>query len=1285
MSMFGIISMLHAQTDMTSYIVNPDFEEDPHTNGWTRTGFGPNSGSFSLKHGNTFVEMWGGHGSTLSDASIYQIVDELPPGTYTVTVAAHNIQQGNNDSPEKGAFVFAGESRTEFGAAGDYSATCLSYDGTLRIGVVLEGCTGNWVALDNFRLSMKEVASDLRPYIQPLVDEANKLDQHNSSSERNEMIAARDALLKYLTDTSLNDGISAAFVRLKNAIKAYSFSIASETNPYDMTEKIINPSFEGSSGGWTATNMSVQGNEGHGSLKVGSRYMEHWEGEAGIGINCSVLQTVTGLPAGDYILSANAFNITQNNESQKNIGAYVVGDTKKTEVYGVNTYNVRFTLIGGSAKIGFECRNATGNWVAVDNFKLYYLGFDDSKVKSQLSTLINDARSLVGLHMSFAASQELDDAITQASSASTLEAIDAAAARLKPAISTAEESISKYKELADAISSTSAASSEISGNNGKAEMEAALSNAQSVYNNLSASDDEMSAAIASLEKVLFMLRVMNGSGEAPEVTCHPDIIYGSHAAVGRMDAKGSNIIECGFCWSTEPNPTVLDNHSSQYYEFNGKVYFMPGLEPATKYYFRAYAMTKTYAVGYGPELRIITGYDSDIEFGFNYGAPTDEENQQCIAAMETSVQYLRDWTSIRGYRPFLNYEIGKWGADCSYGGWISAGESYARNPGVMMHEMGHGIGVGQHWRYTSWDSPLHPTMYWTGERANRVFAFFENQPDVYNADGTFAYGGNHTVADGDRVHVCYGLSGVTSPIDLLRQAAFYQGMYEDGMPATNDGCCPFYSFESEDGVKYYLTNEKNGAFTRFLTEGTNGRLNYKAVSVDEATSDDAYAWYITYQPTSGFYHIQNVKSGNYFTWNGTTFVTKSVTKFTMNEDIHLMPCRYNAEFKAGNDSYTTKTYWMGRGNRDIEPEVLATTSSGTLSQTAPKLNFYDDSKQQHWALMSAEDLQEMSQKQIAFNSRRLEELIAGSRNLLDYPHEFTDPEEVNVDSEFSSVIETTDAKRSSLTTIGDYNTTLITFMVDIEQYLQKVQPVSVERPFDLSFLLDDCDLETGSSWEGLESAPANSVAEFKTNTFALSQSIQRMPTGTYSVEVNGFQSPGKVATACKDYNKGTNNVSAYLNVKYNTSAKAKKTLPHIYEGGQPEKLDEGGIEYRGYGLYFPFSIDAAIAYLNHGFYKTSVVFASTAKTITISVEDSGTESDRWTVIDGIKILYYGTKYKKDDVTSIDGLMVEDPSLSSSEVDSYYTMSGVKISSPLEKGITIVKLKNGETKKIYLRK
>ena len=1273
-----------AQKDMTSYIVNPDFEDDPHTNGWTRSGFGPHSGGFELAHGTTFMENWSGHGSTLGDASISQILYKLPPGTYTLTVAAHNIQQGNNNSPEKGAFVFANDQRTEFGKDDDYSVSCVSHDGTLTIGVVLDGCTGNWVAIDNFRLSMTEVAADLRPFIQQYVDEANSVDQQNDSPERTELINARDALLRYLDDTSLNDGISDAFVRLKDAIKAYTLSVASETTPYNMTDKIINPSFEDSSKGWKATDMGFQTNSGYGNLRVGSRYCEHWVENGGAG-SCSIMQELTGLPAGDYKLTANAFNITQGNESLPNTGAFLVADAERKEVSVVNTYIVKFTVIGGTADIGFVCQNATGNWVAVDNFQLFYLGSNPAKNKQILEERIAMAESLANEKMGDMQQQELQTAIDQAKAATTDEEIDAAAVSLKSAYKAAGVSVDAYARLGKVISDVERACSNVSGSNGKTEMDSAIADAKSVYQNGSSTYEEMQEAAIELENQLFAYRVANGSGTAPIVTWDKVVVHGSRGACGRMEAvsEDSEIIERGFCWSTSPVPTISDNHSSLSYSFNGDVYVMY-MEPATKYYVRPYAITDTYAVGYGEPTKIITGFESDITYGFNWGAPTQQDNEECIAAMETAVQYLRDWTSIVGFRPYLNYEIGKWGADCGYGGWISAGESYARNPGVLLHEMGHGIGVGQHWRYTADDSPLHPSrdekgnsnIYWRGERANRVFKFFENQPDEYNADGTLAH--SHSIADGDRVHVCYGLSGVTAPIDLLRQAVFYQGMYEDGMPAVSDGACPFYSFDCEDDEKYYITNEKYGFGEKFLTV-SGSRLTYRKATRDEAKEDDAYAWTIEYVPTTGLYFLKNVKSGSYLSYSSSNFVVKSTETPSNSEKIQLMPARVTAEYRVGDETIQQKTYWMVRGTRVETPEALTIATSSASAVSAPALNFWDNSQQQHWAILSSDDMDKVDKVYMDFDKRRLEELLAGSKKLLATPHELINPEETTADSDFQTIVNTTEENKPNLNTATVYSNAVKSFTTEISNYLQKVQPTSMDNPFDLTFLIDDPTFLSGSSWDGLEN-PESHPLEYNSTAFSISQTLSGTPRGTYMLVASGFQSPGRVYSACSEYKKGTNNVSATVTVTYGGNSVSQK-LAHVYEGGQEEKLGEGGLEIKTVDLYTPQNAAAAKPYLEHGFYETSLIFHTNIKTMTITLQDKKATDKYWTMLGGVKLYYYGTEITKDEVTGIEDIYAEADAIYSTEVQAYYNVNGVQIPRPLAKGITIIRFKDGHTKKI----
>ena len=946
-----------SQTDVTHLIVNPDFEEEG-IQGWKTKGIGPQTNSsFKLKHGNTYAETWTGRGSKLSDTYLTQVLTNVPIGVYTLTVVGHNIQEDTPNAKQKGAWLVAGNSRTAIEVDGEYSVTTTCGNGTMTIGILLEGCTGNWFAVDNFRMTHTIVADSLQPYIQQLIAEAEAADLHLSSPEQTELDESI-AVLKTFVGSQQTDGLMEAMQRVQAAMRAYLLSQASEEHPYNMTDAITNPSFEDNgTKGWIVADMGPQSNDAF-KKKEGQIYMERWTWNGNAVGDGSVRQVVKNLPLGNYRLTAMAENIQEDTPSSKKNGAWIYAGDQQTPVYTTAQYEVKFTCITGEAEIGFMAKNAQGNKISVDNFQLWFLGTSYEANLAQLQQRIQTAEELTSQHLNADTLEVLTQAIAQAKAYQEGQDMTSIAATLNDAISKAEASIASYELLSKAISSARLVL-KIGGEKERDTYENCINTAQALYDNPQASNEDLTGMVATLERAQFVYRLANGSGTVPVVTTYPDVIYGCKAAVGRMSVKATNLREQGFCWSTNPEPTVFDSISTTYYDFNGKVYLIPDLQPSTTYYVRAYAISTRYAVGYGDVVRIITLPEADVQYSYNM-AGDDATNERIDNACKTAVSYLNTWTSIRGYRPSVNYDPGDDGAHGSYGGWITIGAAFAQNPGTVMHEMGHGIGVGQHWRYTSWDSPLHPTMYWTGERANRVFAFFENQKDVLDSEGNFVSGGNHTVADGDRVHVCYGLSGVTAPIDLLRQAAFYQGMYEDGMPAVGDGACPFYSFDGKEGEKYYLTNEKYATTKKFVAALPTGRISYKTIDINEVTNDDNCAWYVNYDPKTGFYHIQNVETGRYLSFRSGTFTTQAVNVLTGAEDIHMMPSRLTMTIETDDTTMTVKPYWLARGNRVESPEVLSAVSATSSNLSVPQLNFYDTATVQHWAFLSATQIAQLT-------------------------------------------------------------------------------------------------------------------------------------------------------------------------------------------------------------------------------------------------------------------------------------------------------------------------------------
>lgn len=1256
-----------AQTDVTDYITNPDFEAERHASGWMREGsFGPQGNTaFPLKHGTTYMERWNGGNNPIGSGNrVYQTLDRLPIGVYTVKAVAQNIREDNATAQQTGAFLFANDQTTEINLPAEYSVKTVVTDGRLTLGVYLENCTGNYVCVDYFRLYYSEEADMLRPYCQTYIDEGNSILTSGSSPERDELVAAI-ALMERYKSGELTEGIGDAFQRLINAIDAYKYSKASDSDPYDMTSKIINPSFESGVTGWTS-DMGPQSNDGMGSYRDGALYLEKWQGDGGI--SAYATNIVNTVPSGHYTLKAAAHNILQSNEYATQSGAYIYGETERVAVNRLGEYSVNFTAVGG-AEIGFVAENATGNWVAIDNFRLYYRGKASlSEMKNILQQRLTSAQSMATKQMDADLKAALNAAIALATSATTEDAINEAAAALKPAMTAARPSIEAYAQFLSKIQDAQQKLNASSGSEGRTEAQAVIDAAMALYDGAHATQAEMDAAVATLEPAIFLFYVNNGTGNAPTIEAYPDIIYGSKGAMGRILSTKGGVREMGFCWSESPNPTVFDNFSSEHYSgsgtglgFPGDIYVMRPLKPSTQYYIRPYAVSNTYTVGYGEEVRIITGFESAIywncESDYNWGDTSDEGNEQVIAAMETSLNYLREWTSIRGFHPHLSYGIGYWGAQCSYGGWIDAGESYARNPGVLMHEMGHGVGVGQHWRYTSWDSPLHNTMYWTGERANRVFYFVKNSREV--------------PADGDRVHVCFGLSGVTNPIDLMVQATFYQAMYEDGMPAVGDGACPFYSLESVDTLKYYITNEANSMTTKFLMDGT--RMAYRTASVDEVLTDDAYAWYVHYDPYTGFYQLRNAKTNRYLSYTN-SFAMVKVDNPGSDQNIQLMPCRYMTSMKVGAEEIKLKPYWMARSNRDIEPEVLAVKEATSSTLQSPKLDFYDTSVTQHWMLLDSIQMRKISGVRRNVDVERLRQLVAGSKELVGTDHTETVG---SADADFQVQIAEAEALCDEIDETVDYNNAVKTFITDITTYLTKIEPTDIQHPLDISFLIDDPDLETGSSWTG-DLHLSYSVTQYTNVAFKFTQSTPRLPKGTYRIRARAFQRPGVIRTAYSDLTKGNNNVTAQFSVN-----SRKVLLRHIGEGAVEEKFNEGGNETRVHNLYMPTNAESAHVYLSHGLYNNDIVFGLTANTsFAISVTETEAKENYWTVVDGFSIDYFGTQITRDEVTGVSAPFAE--TLLSASVAGYYTLSGMKVEQPLQHGITIVKMQDGTFRKVLMR-
>lgn len=213
--------------------------------------------------------------------------------------------------------------------------------------------------------------------------------------------------------------VQAAIDDIKLAEKIAEMADATDDKPYDATSWIINPDMEDSSqdsnadaskkmAGWdfwkAKGNGPVKGSDG-----INGRSLEAWSGTIGAELEFTAYQTLTGLPAGKYELSAKAANasngvaedeklwadpekaatgraylcaILSDGENEKAVSTPV--EPNVGSATAANTYTVTFTVEeGNDVKIGFQSIGTMPfRWFMCDDFTLTYYGTESAKVDS---------------------------------------------------------------------------------------------------------------------------------------------------------------------------------------------------------------------------------------------------------------------------------------------------------------------------------------------------------------------------------------------------------------------------------------------------------------------------------------------------------------------------------------------------------------------------------------------------------------------------------------------------------------------------------------------------------------------------------------------------------------------------------------------------------------------------------------------------------------------------------------------------------------------------------------
>lgn len=313
----------------------------------------------------------------------------------------------------------------------------------------------------------------------------------------------------------------------------------------DITRKIVNPSFDNGKEGWTVK-------EGNPKFDGTYKNCEVYQG------TFDIYQDITNIPDGVYELSVLAFQrVAENNVASKahdagteDITAFIYANDLETpftspytygmkepsggepadfkynlngeDVYIPNsmqgmaaattenpeayTVTVPMLVEGGTLRIGVRekrrpsnINNSWGDWAIWDNFRLKYIGSKGDALNAVTTPLIAKATGLLDSKMNAEVRSNLEAAKTALETEATVPGIHT----LSAAIEAANTSIEAYKTLQAAIENaqTRYDENEVSSTTSDAAKgiyNAAKTTAEDVYNNGTAADAEVPAAIKAL-------------------------------------------------------------------------------------------------------------------------------------------------------------------------------------------------------------------------------------------------------------------------------------------------------------------------------------------------------------------------------------------------------------------------------------------------------------------------------------------------------------------------------------------------------------------------------------------------------------------------------------------------------------------------------------------------------------------------------------------------------------------------------------------------------------------
>lgn len=470
----------------------------------------------------------------------------------------------------------------------------------------------------------------------PEVDELDDL-YNDCGYEVNESVS--DLLSSYSLN---NEQLTQYMAELK--VKLEAAQNASIKPGDDITRKIVNPSFDNGKEGWNVENVT-------GNSTFGGKYnnCEVYQG------TFDFYQDITNLPDGVYELSVLAFQrVAENGVASKahdngkeDITAVIYANDLETPftspyTYGMkevsggdpadypyeingetvyipnsmqgmaaaitenpNAYTVTVPMLveGGTLRIGVRekrrpsnVNGSWGDWAIWDNFRLKYIGSKGEALGAVTTPLIAKADGLLASNMNAEVRAQLVAAKTALETDATVPGIHA----LSAAIEAANTSIDAYNTLKEAIDNAQTRyeeneASSTTSETAKGLYTAAVNTAQGIYDNGTATDAEIPAAIKDLNggvtKYVINDIITNASVDNPaditKVIANSDFSTMNSTGWDEIDSKlgfqATNSVEAGEFYNCTFNlQQTLVGLPAGMYRLTTQAFYRYGNNPSAK-------------------------------------------------------------------------------------------------------------------------------------------------------------------------------------------------------------------------------------------------------------------------------------------------------------------------------------------------------------------------------------------------------------------------------------------------------------------------------------------------------------------------------------------------------------------------------------------------------------------------------------------------------------------------------------------------------------------------------